>query len=186
MIKIKLIDRLYSQYIDKPNIAALIKIYEDIFYDLEKQIDYVINSYNIDNADKDNLNVLGRIVQIKRPNIEDHNIDEDELYRILIRSKIIKNNKNATIEDILEGLSFILGKTGIKLIDNKDMTFSIEFYFELSDLEFFILENYGSEIIQRPQGVKFKGYVEVIGTTYYGNEDSIYGYVDSEYGDGRI
>jgi len=201
MIKVTILDRLYSQYKNKPKIAKLIKAYQDVFEDIDKQANYVINSYNIDNADSDQLDVIGDIVGVSRgytsgityvgssfggfegvtvtsqfggmqftgagyiiqPNTS--NI----IYRSLIQAKIIKNNYNATIEDILRGLELITGHNNIELIDNEDMSFSINFNFKLNPLQILILEVFGKKIIQRPQGVRFDGYIDNLEITSFGN-----------------
>lgn len=180
MNKLTMYNRLYSQYKDKPKIKSLIKIYQDIFNDLQVQNNYVINSYNVNTADTNQLDFIGSLVQIQRPSAD------NELYRILLKAKIIKNNKNATIEDTLKGLSFIFNKTSVALVDNQNMSFNIEFYYKLSDLETQVLRNYSEFIIQTPQGVKFLGYREIIGITVCGNELASCGYITSQCGIGTI
>jgi hypothetical protein len=216
MIKVTILDRLYSQYKNKPKIAKLIKVYQDVFEDIDKQANYVINSYNIDSADSDQLDVIGDIVGVSRGytseityvgasfgQLEGTTVvsqfggmqftgagyviqknTSNLIYRSLIQAKIIKNNYNATIEDILRGLELITGRTNIELIDNEDMSFSINFNFKLNPLQIFILEVFGKKIIQRPQGVRFDGYIDNLEITSFGNGQ--FGSTLSHFGIGTI
>lgn len=93
----------------------------------------------------------------------------DDLYRLFIRSKIIKNNSDATIDDILRGANFLLPRANIiRLTDAEDMSFSIEFYGNITDLERWALLN--SSLVPKPQGVRFNGFLE--GTGYVQCGDS--------------
>lgn len=84
----------------------------------------------------------------------------DEFYRLGIRAKIVKNNTDATIEDVLAGASFLLaGATILRVVDNEDMTFSIEYTGDISDVEAYAIAN--ASLVPTPQGVNFKGFVKV-------------------------
>lgn len=84
----------------------------------------------------------------------------DDLYRLGIKAKIVKNNTAATIEDILFGANFLLPDASVKrVVDNEDMTFSIEYTGTITDLESYALSN--ASLIPTPQGVKFTGFVKV-------------------------
>lgn len=83
----------------------------------------------------------------------------DDLYKLVIKSKIIKNNSSATIEDILHGMNFLLPNANVlRITDNEDMSFSIEFYGNITELERWALLN--SRLVPKPQGVKFNGFLE--------------------------
>ena len=82
----------------------------------------------------------------------------DELFRFAIRSKIIKNNSDATIDGILHSVNFLLpDAVALRCIDNEDMSFAVEIYGKLTEVELFMLKNYAP--IAKPQGVKFTGYL---------------------------
>lgn len=84
----------------------------------------------------------------------------DDLYRLGIKAKIVKNNTAATIEDVLFGANFLLPDANVqRVVDNEDMTFSIEYTGIITDLESYALSN--SSLIPTPQGVKFTGFVKV-------------------------
>lgn len=92
----------------------------------------------------------------------------DSLYRLFIKSKIIKNNSAATIDDVLYGVNFLLpGARVTRLVDGEDMSFSIEFYGNISELERWALLN--SSLIPKPQGVRFNGFLEGVGYVQCGD-----------------
>lgn len=83
----------------------------------------------------------------------------DDLYRLVIKSKIVKNNSSATIEDILFNMNFLLPNANVlRVVDNEDMSFSVEFYGKITELERWALLN--ASLVPKPQGVKFNGFLE--------------------------
>lgn len=86
----------------------------------------------------------------------------DELYRLAIRAKIIKNNSDATIDSILDGMNFLLPNANVlRVTDGEDMSFSIEFYGNITELERWALRN--QSFVPKPQGVRFNGFLEGVG-----------------------
>ena len=90
----------------------------------------------------------------------------DAIFRKLIRAKIVKNNSQATLDDIVTGLEFITGISPITVIDNEDMTFSVSFWDTLDDISRFVITTF--DILPRPQGVQFLGYTEETTLTKWG------------------
>lgn len=83
----------------------------------------------------------------------------DDLYRLVIKSKIIKNNSDATIESILFGMNFLLPNAEVlRITDGEDMSFTVEFYGNITEVERYALLN--SMLVPRPQGVRFGGFLE--------------------------
>lgn len=198
-------DRIYAQYRDKPKAVAWYAIARQLGGSIEAAAQAVRKSYDIDTAVGEQLNVIGRIVVAPRsfvgsipmnPGLFDLTdgdefgdddamfsaltIDQDgqlsdELYRLVIKAKIVKNNGDATIENILDGMNFLLPKAQVlRVTDGEDMSFSIEFYGEITNLERFALLNAG--LVPKPQAVKFNGFLE-------GFEMVEFGDVDAEFGD---
>lgn len=98
----------------------------------------------------------------------------DDLYRLAIKSKIIKNNSYATIEDILFGMNFLLPNADvIRITDGEDMSFSIEFYGNITELERWALVN--ASLVPKPQGVNFNGFLEGYGYVEFGDESQQFG-----------
>ena len=198
-------DRIYAQYRDKPKAVAWYAIARSLGGSIEAAAEAVRKSYDIDTAVGEQLNVIGRVVVAPRsfvgstpmnPGLFDLTdgdqfgdddamfsaltIDQDgqlsdELYRLVIKAKIVKNNGDATIENILDGMNFLLPKAQVlRVTDGEDMSFSIEFYGEITNLERFALLNAG--LVPKPQSVKFNGFLE-------GFEMVEFGDVDAEFGD---
>lgn len=83
----------------------------------------------------------------------------DDLYRLVIKSKIVKNNSSATTEDILFNMNFLLPNANVlRVVDNEDMSFSVEFYGNITELERWALLN--ASLLPKPQGVKFNGFLD--------------------------
>ena len=92
----------------------------------------------------------------------------DEIYRVLIKAKIAKNNSDATLDGIVKALEYITGVSPINVIDNEDMTFSVSFGAELNDTQRFVFNTF--DILPRPQGVRFLGYTEETSITQFGGQ----------------
>ncbi|MGL4680816.1 MAG: DUF2612 domain-containing protein [Plesiomonas shigelloides] len=98
----------------------------------------------------------------------------DELYRLAIKAKIIKNNSDATIESILEGMNLLLPTADVlRVTDGDDMSFSIEFYGKITTLERWALRN--ASFVPKPQGVRFNGFLEAIGYVQCGDTSMMCG-----------
>lgn len=182
-------NKLYSQYRDKPKAVSLSNIPLDFREQIVSACDFVENSYDIDSNGGEQLDVIGRIVDKDRGFIEtivfdvyqmnsdgDYEMGDsevqmspltaagdsdlnDDYYRYLLKSKIIKNNSDATIDDILTAINVAIpGIDATRLIDGEDMTFSIEFYGSIDAIARDLL--LAGELIPRPQGVKFRGFLE--------------------------
>lgn len=188
-------NRIYAQYADKPKAVAWYGITPTMLEQLEVAAEAVRTSYDIDTALSQSLDVIGRIVVIDRGYESQIVIDgiqwgqpavqwgglniqwqstgmvinqqvSDAIFRTLIRAKIIKNNSEATLDDVVEGLEFITGTSPIRVIDNEDMTFSVSFFSELDTITRFVLNTF--DIVPRPQGVQFLGYTEEPALTQWG------------------
>ena len=193
--------RIYAQYRGKPRAVAWYNItrtigaqFADVFQDIR-------TSYNIDTATTDELNVIGRIVVIDRGYEGQIIFDpirwgsgsrwggsgvrhmtpvgagsmevSDQIYRILLKAKVAKNNSDATVEGILRSIALITDINVVRLLDYEDMSFAIEFSETLDSVTRFVLNNFN--VIPKPQGVRFTGYIETPLNTYWGG---LYGWGD--------
>lgn len=114
------------------------------------------------------------------PTVDQASKMSDDLYRIAIKSKILKNNSFATIEDILAGMNFMLPNAQVtRLVDGEDMSFSVEFYGQISDLERWALVN--ASFVPKPQGVKFNGFLEAYDYTQAGDSSKQFGDTYAEF-----
>lgn len=189
-------NRIYAQYADKPKAVEWYNITPTVSDEIFNVYEQVRNSYDIDNVFGEQLNVIGRIVVVDRgfesfivvDNVTQFGGDDsqfggalsqfetisgavsdetsDFIFRMLIKSKIAKNNGDATLDNIVESLSYITNVNLITVVDNEDMTFSVAFGEELSELERFVFNTF--DIVPRPQGVDFLGYIETPTITRFG------------------
>ena len=195
-------DRIYSQYRDKPKFVAWMEIARKQGYKIDQVFDKIANSWNIDEAEGELLNIAGRIVGVDRNFINKLELDyvqfgedsaefgdaesffsadsvasdgqmSDGLFRLLIKAKILKNNRNATIEDIIEQMVLMIGVDFVKINNLENMTFSIEFAGALTPLQRYALFN--ENIIQIPQGVLFGGFAELFDYVEFGDPDRMFG-----------
>lgn len=95
-------------------------------------------------------------------NVDQDSQMSDDLYRLAIKAKIIKNNSDATIDSILDGMNFLLPNADVlRVTDDEDMSFSIEFYGNITELERWALRN--QSFVPKPQGARFNGFLEGAG-----------------------
>lgn len=191
-------NRIYAQYADKPKTVAWYNITPNMAQPLFDTFDAVRMSYDIDTAVGAQLDVIGRIVVIDRGfesfvvfdpdtyfggvgdacqfggiDSQFESVGEvlsqevsDAIFRVLIRAKIAKNNNDATLDGIASALSFITESSPIRVVDNENMTMSVSFGSELTDIERFVFNTF--DVVPRPQGVRFLGYVEETAITQFG------------------
>lgn len=202
--------RIYAQYRNKPKTVKWINIVRNLAVSLSDTATAVRVVYDIDAAQGAQLDIIGRIVVMPRnflgivpldpgmfaePDGDQFGDDSamfsaltidqdaqmsDDLYRLAIKSKIIKNNSQATIEDILFGVNFLLPNADVlRLVDNEDMSFSVEFYGQISNLERWALLN--ASLIPKPQGVKFNGFLEGYEYTQFDNTSKEFGDLYAEF-----
>lgn len=194
-------DRIYAQYRGKPKFEAWMRIVRELGIQIDTAADKIALSYDIDSAEGDLLDIIGRIVGVSRDFINSIEIpsqqfgddvqfgDTDamfsassvaqdakmsnELFRLLIKAKILKNNRSATIDDILEQISTLINVDYVRVNNPENMTFSIEFSGLVTPLEKYALFN--QNIVEIPQGVLFNGFDDISGLIQFGDEDAMFG-----------
>lgn len=203
-------DRIYAQYRTKPKAVEWYAICRTLGGEIEAAAQAVRGSYDIDNNVGAQLDVIGRIVVASRnflattplspglfaltdgdsfgdtnamfsaTTIGQDTLMSDEFFRLVIRAKIIKNNSDATIESILDGVTFLIpGANVIRVIDGEDMSFGIEFNGNLTDLERWALLN--GKLIPKPQGVHFNGFIDSYIPSEFGDLDAEFGDLDAQF-----
>lgn len=169
--------RMYAQYADKPKAVAWYNIIPTVASEVFTACDAVTASWNIDTNTQEQLNVIGRIVVIDQPW---EAVSDDETYRLLLKSKIAKNNSDATIQGIISAMSFIFSGNAVTVRDYEDMTFDVTFEDAITPSQVDILTQF--DLVPKPQGVRLIGYAAPAISTIFGNEDAIYGDEDSQHG----
>ncbi len=185
--------RVYAQYSDKPKAFEWCGINGDLANELEIAFESVADSYNIDDAGTDELNTLGVIVDISRSfegqveydtfqfgssqfggsitqfrplaGVTDQELNND-IYRLLIKAKIAKNNSDSTIDDIILSLREIVSTNDITIEDPEDMSFAVVFG-SLNKIEKLVITNFN--IVPKPQGVRFAGFEDKGSVTEFGS-----------------
>lgn len=169
--------RMYAQYASKPKAVAWYNILPTVSQGLFDAAQAVTISYSIEGNVQEQLNVIGRVVVVDRPW---ESVNDDEIYRLLIRSKIAKNNSDATIQGIIGAMSFIFSGNNVTISDYEDMSFDVTFEDAITPEQVEILMNF--DLVPKPQGVRLRGYAVPPISTIFGNEDAVFGYEDSQHG----
>jgi len=202
-------DRIYAQYRNKPKAIAWYAITREAAAELDTAAQAVRRMYDIDNSIGAQLDIIGRIVVADRNflantpltvsqfgdvDAEFGDIDavfselsigtdsqmSDEFFRLVIRAKIVKNNSDATIESILNGVTFLIPNADVvRVVDGEDMSFSIEFQGNITDLERWALLN--AKLIPKPQGVRFNGFLDSYIPSEFGDVDAEFGDTDAQF-----
>lgn len=97
----------------------------------------------------------------------------DELFRVLIKARVVQNNSDGTINDVVTALRFIGDVQDVQVNDNKDMTFSVSLGDQLNETTRFALRNF--DVLPRPQGVRFLGFVESDTYVQFGSDFATFG-----------
>ncbi|CAI8993074.1 DUF2612 domain-containing protein [Pseudomonas sp. IT-P218] len=174
--------RIINEYRGKPRMEKWLTLLPAIADEhLEKPLDQVYNSYDVDTVTGEQLDVIGRIVGMPRPILRGAAYDvfgysgndsytnynvapyigdgammdaplNNDLYRKLIKAKIARNISDGTSDSIIQLVEMIIGVEVTALIDNGDMSFDIGIASELDNTTEYLLNNF--DIIPRPQGVR--------------------------------
>lgn len=188
-------DRIYAQYRDKPKAVQWYRIVPTIADGLCNGFEQIRQSWDIDSAEGSQLDVIGDIVVIDRSFESQIDFDpdqfgspsvqfggsgnqfgsttgtitsevSDQIFRLLIKAKIVKNNSATQIDDIIEAMQYITNDAQPQVTDYEDMSFDVVFGGTLDPLTRLVLTQF--DIVPRPQGVLFRGFIETPETTFFG------------------
>lgn len=179
--------RIISQYRGKQNFQRWVEILPTLANKyLESALQILYRSYDVDEAEDELLDIIGRIVGVPRPILRttptevfgyegndrytnynvapyigasSENVDSplnNDLYRKLVKAKIARNISDGTYDSIIQLTEFILGFKVTALVDNGDMSFRLGFEREPDAGTAFLINNF--DIIPRPQGVRLDRY----------------------------
>lgn len=182
-------NRIYNQYRNKEKFESWSEIPRSFSDEIIDACYDIKCSYDIDSNSGAQLDVIGNVIVEDRTYVEsleftvyECNTDgdfecgddsvqcstvyatddselSDDYFKVLLKSKIQKNNGDATIDDILTAMETIAPDSPpLRLTDGEDMSYSIEFYGSIDEVIRDLLI-YG-DILPRPQGVKFNGFLE--------------------------
>ena len=159
---------------------------------MQDDLNRIKNCYDVDKAVGQDLDLIGSIIDMRRPTAVGQEIQtshyyndgqygdadqynaaggtafapmDDERYRILLKAKIAKNTSKGSMDDIATAIQFITS-VPCRVIDHHDMTFSLEFSAKLTDIQRDMIDNY--DIVPEPICVKYIGKTETPTLTLYG------------------
>ena len=183
-------NRIYAEYRTKPKTVQWYNITQSIGDDnLKQAFSDISTSYDIDSNSGEQLNVIGRVV-VQDRNVEfdldpggiqfgdgDAEFGDtdaefssialsgavtltDAEYKLFLKSKIQRNNTDATIDEIITAVNTLLSNAAVtQLNDNEDMTFDLEITGTLSGTEESLLKS--KDFVPSPQGVLYDGFTLV-------------------------
>lgn len=152
----KALSRIIWQYRNSPKFLEWIQILPSIAnQEIELPLQKLIDLLDIDNQEGALLDIVGRIVNMPR---NDPLLEDDAVYRVLIKSKIYKNNSDTRMDSISDALEVITGVGTVTVQDLQDMTFMIHFGDPMTDLVRQLLVTF--DLVPRPQGVRLSGFIE--------------------------
>lgn len=195
--------RIYSQYRDKPRFVDWLSIARRMGGSINDAALAVRESYDIDKAQGVQLDTIGRIVVFPRDfigqltmqtaefdlsdgaecgdsdaifsesSVSNDATMSDDLYRLAIKAKIMKNNGDATIESIIQTVVFLVNPDFLRVNDVENMSFAIDFAGNITQIQRWALFN--ADLIQIPQGVLFLGFQELSEMVEFDNSDYEFG-----------
>lgn len=150
--------RIYWQYKNSPKLISWLLTLPGIAQaSIEDQLSRVKMILDIDTAEGDQLDICGRIVgYMRRPSIRsypkcEYTLVNDDLFRVLIKAKIYRNNSISTIDEIKIASDYIFN-TETHILDGQDMTLRMLLFSNDISIPVQQLVN-DYDLIPRPQGV---------------------------------
>ena len=174
--------RIINEYRGKNRMVRWVTIAPEISNDrVERPLDQIYGSYDVDTATGEMLDIIGRIVGVARPILRDAEFDvfgyagndsytnyniapyigdgeaidaplNNDLYRKLIKAKIARNISDGTADSIIQLVEIIIGVKVTALVDNGDKSFDLGVASQLDNTTLYLIENF--DLIPRPQGTR--------------------------------
>lgn len=159
-----------SEYADKPKFNSFVETFLKQVACLNDNYLEFDNLFNLDKATGDQLDKLGELVNVSRElPISVENIPSiltDDLYRIVIRSRIFSNFWDGTLEGLQEIVDITFPDVAYQIVDNQDMTMQVVIIYPDADPSLIALLTAGY-ILPKPSGV---------GVTYTIQENELFGW----------
>lgn len=183
-------NRVYNQYQGKTKLNQWFDSTLSVSQSICDASNAVKSSYSIDDNGGAQLDIIGRIVGKSRGFIDTIELDviqcnsdgehecgdseaqcsqtsvagdaalSDMYYRLILKSKIAKNNNTCTSDDILKAMKAISPAANfVRVVDNYDMSITIEYNGVIDDVTADLLR--GGDIVPLAQGVSLKEVIKV-------------------------
>jgi len=173
------LNRITSQHKTKSNYMSLVEARLQPLIDLARCLETFDEAFDLSTAVGAQLDIIGQYVGLGRklsfqPDGGMSPILDDDLYRILLKAKISKNNWNGTATGMYQLWDNLFPEYALLIKDNQDMTMTVYTDMGTPDiLEQLIQHEY---IVPKPMGVRFNYIfliqVEYETTDYYGGVTS--------------
>jgi len=144
-----------SEHSDKPNYMAWLSALLQKVDDGMSASNSIPSAFSLNTAEGVQLDILGQLIGQPRdigiPLTNSSSILDDEHYRMVLRSRIVRNQWDGTVGEIYDIWNAAFPGTQLALVDNQDMTMTAN----ITNLE----DNLSAElvtaglIIPRPMGV---------------------------------
>ena len=150
-----------SQYQMSPNFMAFLSVPLDKLIDIDDAIADIEDAFDIDDAVGDQLDILGELLGQSRtvdfePSGSVSPILIDEVYRVLLKAKIGRNQWNGQIADLQQLWLRLFPHIALIVQDNQDMSLNVLYVGDLSTIEVDLITH--GLIVPRPQGVLINYY----------------------------
>ena len=147
---------LPQQFKDKPRIEALVHAFDEEIAELEKTIRSLTTNRTLSSASSKQLDMIGSIVNLSRIDAMELSGVEatDEIYRTLLKYKIIANTNRCTISELYDACKLLYGAKVISYHESRDSpaSFQLSIGAEISAQTISLLNSKGLKI--KPAGVK--------------------------------
>ena len=148
---------LTSEYQMATNFKAWLEHNVDVVKDGMTAANQLNNDFDIDFATGDQLDIIGDILGQSRtltfqPTDGTEPILEDEMYRKVLKAKVVLNHWDGQLYSIEQKWNSIFPDTQIVIVDNQDMSITVSVSGDISTLIQDMIKN--DMIIPRPQAVK--------------------------------
>lgn len=174
--------RIINEYRGKNRMVRWLTITPEVSNDhVERPLDEIYRSYDVDTVSGEMLDIIGRIVGVARPILRDAEFDvfgyagndsytnyniapyigdgeaidaplNNDLYRKLIKAKIARNISDGAADSIIQLVEIIIGVKVTALVDNGDKSFDLGVASQLDNTTLYLIENF--DLIPRPQGTR--------------------------------
>ncbi len=144
------LNRIAAEHTVSPKFMRQVAILGDLIQDVETVLTTIPKLDDPDVAGGVNLDVTGDLVGQSRT-IPPGAPADDPLYRLMIKARIVRNASRGRNEDVIAGLSVLLGGPKIEFYDWGDMAIGFAVGRVLSDAEKRVLQNL--DILPVSQGV---------------------------------
>lgn len=153
---VNLLDCILWQYNKAERLQAIIQACQDEFNGNVRDFwnNFYTNIFNIDTANTFGLTVWGILLGVERPTYIDGGVTypySDNMYRLFLKSRIMMFQMDGSVYQINKYIQYLFPDKPIYVIDNLDMTMSLNFYYTPSAEEWQVLNN--PDFLPRPSGV---------------------------------